>query len=379
MTDSWDYLKKASDAASRGQSGNRQYSVLADSQALPTVADPVFRCFTALRAAEPADFHLQPPPDPASTPACATVLATEKNLMALYRTSRDLRAYTQTPGWQEARVRGQFFALLGKHDFQFKDLTTGGRPVTADEAEDAVRDPMQGLAHRLARAQPGFLSSGAVSVAGKAALNSLRYRTPPLAIEVDATINGAGLGGALLLSSQNGWRGELGPSIEPWRLRQLETAPGEPASWVMDSAVNLLFGKEWALGSHDAPPSGRWQLSAAVGGDARVITANRDFFPYLVPSEELLWRVGPTARLRGPFTSASRSAWRPPTGRIIAPATTSAPRRRTGPLSCTRSCPTGFGWGSSSAGASWTSARTDGPPRRPYRGRHLRNHSAFSG
>jgi hypothetical protein len=120
-------------------------------------------------------------------------------------------------------------------------------------------------------------------------------------LEVDTTLNGAGLGTSLLLSTQNGYHSEVMLGIEPWTVRQLDMAAGVGTTWVMQSAAGLLFGKEWAFGSHDEPPSGRWQLSAAVGADGRVVTRNHPWFPFLIPEHALLWRVGPTARLRLTF------------------------------------------------------------------------------
>jgi hypothetical protein len=302
MTDSWDYLRQSSAAAERNQSGNRQYAVLSDQRALPTFADPVFQCFVALRAAEPPNFAAGGKlPDPSTEPACRTVSLSDKNLLALYRTARDLRQYTQTPGWRPEREEDRFFELLGHYGYQFHDLKSGSRPVRADEAEDTVRARLQGLVHGLAEAQPGTLSGGAVSVAGKAALNTLRYRTPRAALEVDVGINGPGLGLALLASSSGGWRVELGASLEPWHREQLDMTAGSSPSWTMQSAGALLLGKEFAFGGSSQPPSGRWQLSLALGGDIRSVTENRDFFPYLVPRDQLMWRVGPTARLRLTF------------------------------------------------------------------------------
>jgi predicted acylesterase/phospholipase RssA len=301
MTDSWDYLQRASVAAQKNESGNRQYRILAAAGKLPAIVDPVFECFKVLRSAEPNDFQAGPRPDPDNIPVCRNVKAAEPNLIALYLATGDLRAYMQTAGWNPDDEQNQFFRFLERRKFAFKDLKDGNEPVEASAAQALVRTRLQSLAHRLAMAQPGVVAKQAVSVAGKAVLNSVRYRTPPVAAEINATINGAGFGGALMFTTAYGWRAELVGTIEPWHVRQLDTAAGADTTWLMQSAVGALVGKEWAFGGSDAPPSGRWQLAVTAGVEGRVVTGNYDIFPWLVPDDALLWRFGPTARVRATF------------------------------------------------------------------------------
>ncbi|HET6284819.1 MAG TPA: patatin-like phospholipase family protein, partial [Polyangia bacterium] len=178
MTDGWDYLRESSVAAKRGESGNRQYQVLADSASTPQITDPMFDCFKSLRAAEPADFT-RSRPDPRSMKECEWAHKNEPNLVALYLAAGDLRAYMQTEGWDPHQEQNQFFRFLDVRGFMFKDLKNGGTPVSPAQAQDEVRQRLQVLSHRLGMAQPGLLPKNAVSVATKAAMNTVRYRTSP--------------------------------------------------------------------------------------------------------------------------------------------------------------------------------------------------------
>jgi len=168
MADAIDHLWRNSEA----------FHVLRAEGALPEIDSPIFACFAAYRA----ELRASADPAPETLPVCRALGhakdASERNALALLRASRGMKAWIRSPDHDEARELGQFFVLLERYGYEFRDLRYRGRPATARTALKAIRDEMQRQAQALGRLEKNIgIRMGVVTV-GKALANEVAFRVP---------------------------------------------------------------------------------------------------------------------------------------------------------------------------------------------------------
>jgi predicted acylesterase/phospholipase RssA len=168
MADAFDHLTRSSEA----------FRVLRAEGATPRVTSPIVDCLAAHRA----ELRKGRDPSPEALPACRALRASgdpsARNALALLHTSRDLKAWSRSPDYDEGRELSQFIALLGRHGYVYRDLRYRGRLATDQTALKAIRDELQNQVQVLGSLERNLAVRLGVATVGKALANELAYRVP---------------------------------------------------------------------------------------------------------------------------------------------------------------------------------------------------------